>query len=1544
MKKTRKVLSLVLAIVVAFGSMPLVYTGTAAADAVTYSASGTGTIDDPTRPVEASGALNYTDLYKMNINSQSASYTFYQTMNDEYFTFGQTQGLQNFYESSVGSRTLTFRGISFYEGSSGMNGSTEPEEIAPGSGMWESPLITTNPTSEFLDKYWVKNTWSSTNDNASGKNIDLRNGDVALVLDGSFWDFGGCRVYTWQDDIVFHGHSASESGEINTGYYEQLKWDWYNDDGASADFDLRIGTTIRVLDARELAREIAEAEYILNNPDDYTEKYLASVEATLNTIPEDLRDFSKVYDQSVIDSYTQMMVDISLNSADYREYNQVYKSLMTINNSRGAFTEKSFSAFKAEIEDINRNLPKNLDKTQQETVNRATQALRDAYDKLVATDVSNSDSGYTYNGQKDQGYMNFVVDNTAFKFMQTKDNQVFQYNQMWTVTKYDGDTDRHCGGIILQSASLANACSNSTCCDSSTVPAQNNTDAYVARLTNGSVAYRENIKNEIGAIGGNSNTTFSASEFLCWNEYTDASGTVPQETTIIDTTGELTGALDSNRDYVIPGRTNKSYYLTNSPSFVGNDENTFGEINLQYVLRAGWSYLTGGLSGIGINLGATKNSRHIHVNNTIQVTDVRQLISAVAQAEEVLANPGSHSENYITALQAAVDSVPVEMLRGVEYYTQQQVDKLYNDIITIPEQVADYSEFVEVFEMMIALNKDKYTVDSYNTFIDEIYAINHGLAKNLTADNQATVNAAVDALYAAYNKLVSAHLNEDNVFTQDDIAETGNSPLEFSVSSTKYNFMQTVDGQKFAIRTEITARNTKARYTCSLLALRFSTATAETIESICQGRSDPDTGCHNGENILINQSELVLSGVTGVNTYTANDAGDVGEHNTWVNTEGVALSTNGIFNDPSTLSTSDSSAYAEMYYTGVSGNQESFNAQIDANIALRLGWSYHETVLGIAGESIRRHAHIPVSIQITDVRALHSLYTEVEEILSGETETSYTLGSLLNLYYAYVATNEDIANGDIYVTQETANAEYAKLKAAYDELQAGADYGEYFDAYVKAQEIISTNNDDGYDNKLYDEETFNTFVETVETINSGLDRNLADTSENQAIIDAATGSLNGAIITLEATKRADYTELEELIAKAEKITNAYEGTYTNETLDVLKEALNNANALDRELPASEQATVDAITSALEAAVEDMEFRADYSEFEEAYNKIQDIVNAPEGTYTEETVQAAKDALTQADNLNKDLPDTAENRITIENAANELNKVLNGVQEKADYSDFEEALEDAKEIVNAPEGTYTDETVKNAQDAIDAAEALDKDLADTEENRQTIKDVTDALEEAVTNAQEKADYTDYNAAKEAVDNLVNDDGNGNPIYDEEAFQEYKDKVAEIDNALDKNLPKSEENQAVIDKATQDLEDLKATLEESRIATPTVIDPETTVDEILDEVLKDYNPDEVIVEFKNYLGEELTSADFVGTGSILKVTLKSTGEVLEYKMFIVMGDVDGDSDVDADDYQQSVNVGLEFETYAEEHYYFFIANDMDADGVIDVIDAAIIRGMY
>ena len=1372
MKKSKRVLSFVLSLLVAFASMPVVYT--TALDAEVFASGEEGTIENPTVPVSESGEYRQDEVNHLTAIHKSLNFTFYQTMDNQYFKLAQLVQMEK-YCGSINTVTVNINSYNF----NGNDASTV--------------AFFNEHAGEFL---WTAGTTESGNTN----------------FPNSFEATGtiiGCTDYSWSLDVIFKGMTASESGEVNIGYSHLLDYT-VTADGSTSSYQTPIATNIKILDARQLVAEIEKAENIVANPDEYTKEYVSANEATLKSVPENLKNFSVAYTQSQIDSYVDMFRNISKNSADYTEYNTVYNNLCSITNAKGAFTDDSFAAFKAEITRVNNALPKNLDYTRQTEVDAATQALRESYNLLVATDLSSSNTNASYTTNGDDGDMSFNVDNTAFKFVQTKDNQVFQYSQMWTITRNGGNTDRNFGGMILQQADLSNPCDDSTC-RLNQAPANNNTAAFVSRLTSDSCK-TITAENEVGTI-------VAAPEFLCWNEYTDATATTPKDTTIIDTTGSYVGALDSNRDYAFSN--NETYYLQNSPKFTGNPAGTYGEISANYVLRTGWNYKTGGFLGIG----ATKNHSHIHVNTTIQVTDARKLIAAVAEAQQTLANPEGHSDAYITALAAAIDSVPVELLRGVEYYTQAEVDKLYNDITTIPESVADYSEFVEVFEMMMDVNPNKYTDESFKEFSDTIYSINQNLPKNLTVDQQGTIDAAIEALYDAYDKLVSKHLNDDNVLTQDDVegGVLGNNPLEFSIATTQYNFMLTEDGQKFDLGIELRTRKNRTDYNAYIRELGFSNTIPGAQATYCS----TDDFCHHLDQIdpiVKEHAPVVVSAVTGVTPLTydangavvANDAGVISEYTTWENVSGPALTSGGYLTDNVGVSTTESNAHADMYFVGATGNQEAKSGYVDATYSLWFGWYYVQPFFGNEGpaDELYRHVHIPVNVKITDARALNTLYAETEDILNGDTDKTYTLSALVALYNAFNKVPTDMVEGEKYYTQEQVDEMYASLKAARDSATEGADYSEFFEEYVKGQEIVNTSNKDSAGNSLYDDSAYETFTQQFTDIVTKLDMNLP--ASGQDTVNQATTDLKNAIATLEASKRADYSALNDAITEAEKILNAPEGTYTQSTLDALREAYNNATALDKTLPASEQATVDAVTSALEAALADMMFKANYSEFEDAYSQVQDIVNNPDN-YSDATVDAAQKALEEADKLNKELEDTAANRVTIQEATNKLNDVLNNAEGKADYSEFDSVVDELKDIVNNPDN-YTKETVDAAKDALQDAESFDKTLGESQQG--AVDSFVNELKDVVNSAEKKADYTDYNNAKSEADSLVNDDGNGNPIYDEDAFNAYKEAVNNVDNALEKDLPESE--QSVVDDATKALEDAKTALESNKYADYTDFD--------------------------------------------------------------------------------------------------------------------------
>ena len=1690
MKKTRKVLSLVLAVLFAFSSMPVVYVGTGAADAVTYALDETGTLENPTRPVEASGSFPHHDLVKLTVEIFNTDYTFYQTKNEEHFALTQSYYLQKVNASGL---TLSFENVGLFEKKT--SDMTNPDSANlewrgnEDDGLWEVPGIKDNRTDKFIANHLVSEEWEATT-------------SASQAITTFPFEMPEDSRYAWNYNIIFKGNSAEQVGEHNINYYQQLKWRWdSNKDSDFAKVDLRLQTRIRILDAREFEKELTRLENIVANPEEYTQAYVSSAQAILNDIPATLKNYTEVYDQSVIDKHTEIMKNLSFNAADYTKYNELYTALSSITNTKGAYTDDSYATFKDEIQKINTSLSKSLDKTQQSVVDAATKALQDAFAKLVATDLSDDDtsSGWT-SRDKGYGYIDARIDRTSFKFMQVSDYQKFQFDQSFYIRRYGGYSASYFHGLYFEENYPT--CGSSICAGD--VNLTNGTTEFLNRMDQSQLA-TVTAKNENG-------TSITAKEYNKWIW----DGSVDNAGNSIVENGLLKHDHKIAKDDVFSGGEYLAYAADSSPVFYGRPANDYGEIDLTYVYRLGYEH------DLSESVFPNKKKYHWHIPTTIEVTDVRQLISVVEEAENKIENADDYSDEYITSLKAATTGIPIEMTRGVEYYTQEEVDALYNQInnvLTAGEEgakaYADYAEYTELLEKLMAVeNQSRYTEESFEKFEDKVYEINKNLPKNLPASEQAQVDAAVAALRAAYAELEFYEVGDDNSFNSSDLPDNmGFSPLDFKVSNTEYTFMQTYDGQKFALETELYLESTNDNYDAYICGLQYSMV--KSGDTTCADRGEAaDTGCHNLENIIVPKPEddpdfkftdsfldIVSEGVEkaakdakGKYIPASDGTGTIGQNTTWVfdaaRSVGSSFISDGKIKYESVISTAPHYATSEVLCVGFDGGASGDAEGFEAMYSWRLGWGYRErhildNLVNLSSTTYR-HVHIPVKVKLTDARALNSLYEQACNILKGKGDVSYTLETLINLNEACKSTPQDMVYGETYYTQDAVNTEYAKLKAAFDQLESGADYSDYFDVYTKAEEIINSGNKDDRGNQLYDEEAYNKFVENVTNIDNALRKDLENTKENQDTVNAATQGIVDALTTLEETKKADYSKLNDAMAEAEEILNAPEGTYTDKTIEAVQKAYDDAKNLPKNLSAADQAQIDAARDALKEANAKKEFKADYSEYNEAYDKVQYIIDNP-GKYTEETIKAAEQVMGTAGAINKDLADTAANRVIIKNATDELNNMLKNAVETADYTKFNEAYKQVEEIANDTTGNYTDETIQAAKDALSEADTLPKDLpnnhqnqaqvdeatgklvdmledaqiradysgfdeayqeiedilnnpdsytsetvenaqaaknaadelgknqpaenqdavnkviqdlidaktnaqekadysgfdeayqeiedilnnpdsytSETVKNAQAAKDAADELGkdqpaenqdavdkviqdlvDAKTNAKDKADYTDYNELKEKLDAIIeagNVNENGEPIFDEDAFKDFVEAFEKIEEGLDKDL--SSEYQDEVDSATKALEELEDVLEENRIATSTVIDPETTTDSLKDKVIEEggYNPDEVIVEFKNYLGEELAGADFVGTGSTMRVILKSTGELLEFKLFIVMGDVDGDGDVDADDYSIAKLVGVGMHSYAEENKYFFTANDMDADGYIDVIDTALLRRMY
>lgn len=1334
MKKTRQILSLVLALVVSLASMPIVYTGTAAA----------GSIDNPTLPVGESDNFSVVETNNLSFSQEYLSLVFYQTINDEYFKLTQRVDAEKYcgMANVIKTVNLTFNSYSFADD----NASVSFVSDSKGAISWAG--------------------------NNSDSPADAFSGSFALA--GSY--LLTCTDYSWISTVTFKGASADKVGEQKLSYTQVL--DYTTEiDGTVNNYQIPVTTNITVLDARAFAEELAKANAVVADPDKYSAAYVSAVQATLNDIPEGLKTLTEVYSQDVIDGYVDMLTSVPENPADYTEYNKAYAEYKSFTNSDGIYTSHSHQAYLAEIEAINKGLSKTLDASQQAVVDAAIQAFKDAFENvLVASsrEETKTPSGYNSTGaSSDDGKVSVSVDNSVYKFMQIEDDQVFGLTQTWTISRGSsewGDQKPTVYGIILDTAYPS---SHSGTCLNAPEISSNDTSLMLQKFTSDSVAEFSSVdEDEISA---------ARYEFTRWNEI-NSDGTDNGDTTV---TEDGSGRFDADRNYAIAA--DSTYYFQVSPEFTGLSENESGELSLSFVQRMGYTFVTGTLS-------ENKRARHIHIATTITITDARALVKEYNNALQSLENPGLHSDKYIEALQSIVASVPQDMVNGTKYYTQAEVDAYYDQFAVLSDNKADYTGFEQAYQRIedilanpdsysgetlaaaqaakeqadkldknlidsvenrnliadvtaslnsvadnaearadystyylyldIAYNRNgvegginpsNYTGNSYAQFIEAVEKIDSELNKELGSSDQAIVDKAVQDLVDAYTVLVSnpktPSLTEDKSFTQDDVSNKyTNGVVEFSVSSTEYNFVQTKFDEDFEFDVDFTMNNVKSdEYKVELNDLKISCLDSTDI-GMCLVN---DHICLNSDVVTKNDAkdifyiDKVNAGMlSGMLPYPAYTYGDIAYYTEWQTQAGNDLSSLSQKESTSIEITQATSGTNKVIYRGLGGSEsERVTQEKNYVYVLRLGWTETNRA---TGETTAYHAHIPVEMNFTDARALYETY---------------------HSYKSYVDAGND-------------------------------------------------------------------------------------------------------------------------------------GSFTDES----------------------------------------------------FNAAKDIVYSVDTDIVYGTEYVGQDAV------------TAE--------MEKLNNALNALQSKADYTEFDKVVEDLENIVNNSDA-YTKETVDAAKEALEKADSY-SDLPATEQD--TLDSITEELKQVVENAKEKADYAEYDAAKELADKLENDGS-----YDADVFQQYKDAVEEIDNALNKDL--SKDQQAIVDEATQALKDLRTELDASKGYEETIVDPETTADSLVQDVLENsgYTADEIIIQFKSYTGEELAGEAWVGTGSTMRVILKSTGELLEYKLFIVMGDVDGDGKITNDDYEKSVNVALEEEEYSEEHRYFFIANDINYDGVIDVLDAFYIRRM-
>ncbi len=306
--------------------------------------------------------------------------------------------------------------------------------------------------------------------------------------------------------------------------------------------------------------------------------------------------------------------------------------------------------------------------------------------------------------------------------------------------------------------------------------------------------------------------------------------------------------------------------------------------------------------------------------------------------------------------------------------------------------------------------------------------------------------------------------------------------------------------------------------------------------------------------------------------------------------------------------------------------------------------------------------------------------------------------------------------------------------------------------------------------------------------------------KEQSIVDDAVKALNA--VQLEK-KAADTSALEAAIEAAQKTLNEAGDEYTEES----KAALSSAIKVAREALATYGGDVDnqeIINQAVEALnnVKLELKKADYAGLDAAIKAAEDFLADPETEelYTPETIQAVKDALEEAKNVDRNLDITKQD--DVDAAAGKLETVMPG---ESGYKDANlDALKAAIAAADAKLGAediadYTDESVAALRAARNDAQAM----VDSKPNV-TEQDAVDAKAAALNAMELTLKGADYSALEAAVVKATLDyeKAEASGLYTAGSLDEFMAAIISANALLDsRNLTIKE--QKIVDDAAEAL---------------------------------------------------------------------------------------------------------------------------------------------
>lgn len=209
-------------------------------------------------------------------------------------------------------------------------------------------------------------------------------------------------------------------------------------------------------------------------------------------------------------------------------------------------------------------------------------------------------------------------------------------------------------------------------------------------------------------------------------------------------------------------------------------------------------------------------------------------------------------------------------------------------------------------------------------------------------------------------------------------------------------------------------------------------------------------------------------------------------------------------------------------------------------------------------------------------------------------------------------------------------------------------------------------------------------------------------------------------------------------------------------------------------------------------------KADYTVLDKAIADAEVILNDTSTVYTESSKNEVTELYNKAIALNRGLPVTEQT--TINELAIELSNAVLGIKVKADYAEFDEAVENAKKEFEKG-NFYTSSTMQALGNALKDAEDVSRDLSVDEQGK--IDSVKNSVKTATEGLVEASDTTAFKKVINEAEAIIAE-GNEKGRYDEDIWNNFIDSVNQAKKDLGENyddIPKTKQEK--VDEFTADI---------------------------------------------------------------------------------------------------------------------------------------------